>query len=101
MKWKCIMDYTKSRIGDVKIRRDDIMSIKLKEENDMNNDNYVNHEVRLQMVESAINEFKEILEEIRKEMRSDFKWLMGSILGLSAILISFLGSIALHAMKLT
>jgi hypothetical protein len=81
----------------------------------MTNEQYVNHEVRMQLVENAIikmgDEFSSVgkrfnnlddeMKDLRKEMRSDFKWLMGSILGLSAIMIGFLGSIALHAAKLT
>lgn len=66
----------------------------------MTTDQYVNHEVRMQLVENSILRMEEGFKELRKENSSHFKWVIGSILGTYVILLSILTPIAIHAMKL-
>jgi len=62
----------------------------------MNNSDqlYINHEVRLQMLEEIAKETKETLKEVKQEIHSNFKWIIAIILG------SVLLPVILHGAKL-
>ena len=67
----------------------------------MQNEQYINHEVRVQLLEKLVERFDARFDHIDNKMDSHFKWMLSSILGLGLVLTTFLGAIALHAMKLT
>jgi len=67
----------------------------------MQNEQYINHEVRIQMLENIASNIDNRFNKLDSKIDSHFKWMISSILGLGLVLTTFLGAIALHAMKLT
>lgn len=58
---------------------------------------YVDHEVRIRMLEEIGKEVK----EIKSEMHSHFRWIMGTMISLfGATFLSLGGTVILHIMKL-
>lgn len=64
-------------------------------------DYYINHEVRIQMLENISSKIDDRFTHLESKIDSHFKWMLSSILGLGLVLTTFLGAIALNAMKLT
>lgn len=59
----------------------------------MNNSDqlYINHEVRLQLLEEAVKDFK----EIRKEMHTNFKWTVTMFMTILLAIITLFGGLLL------
>jgi hypothetical protein len=48
----------------------------------MNNEQYVNHEVRVQLVESYIKDMKDNFKHLETKLDSHFKWMLSALLGI-------------------
>lgn len=65
-----------------------------------NNESYIDHEVRLRMIEEVNKDIKSELKELRKDMRNQFLWTLGTIITLVGGVLGIFGSIVLHSAKL-
>lgn len=72
------------------------------------NQGYIDHEVRIRMLENLaietkkdMTEIRQEIKEFRKDLHSQFKWIMGSIGGFfSSILIAIIVAIILKVFHL-
>jgi hypothetical protein len=63
----------------------------------MSNNEYVDHEIRIRLLEEGVKEVK----EIRKDMHTQFLWILGTIIGLfCGTFLPLFGRIILHLAKL-
>lgn len=66
----------------------------------MKEENYVDHEVRIRMVENAIVSIDKKFDKLESKMDSQFHWVLGTILGQIAMTVTLFGGIILHMAKL-
>jgi hypothetical protein len=61
---------------------------------------FIDHEVRVRMLENLAGETKFQMQELRKEIHSNFKWTIGIVGGFfSAILVSIIVAIFLKVFQ--
>jgi len=65
-----------------------------------NEENYINHEVRVRVVELGIKSLRDDIKHIDNKMDSHFKWVLGTIFAQTAMTITIFGGIILHVAKL-
>jgi hypothetical protein len=56
---------------------------------------FYNHETRITMVENAVTRIDKKLDDIEKNMRSDFRWVLSLLIGLAGFI--FTGFVGLGA----
>lgn len=63
----------------------------------MNNSDqlYVNHEVRLQLLEEAFKDNKEVMTGFRNEMHSNFRWTVTMFMTILVAIIALFGGLLL------
>ena len=68
------------------------------------NENYIDHEVRIRIQEGVYKEVRDSIKELQQKVDSHFKWLLGTMLGLFVgivgIIFPIFGGIILHMAKL-
>jgi hypothetical protein len=63
-------------------------------------ENYIDHEVRVILLEKIASNIESRFDKIDDEIRSQFHWVMGTILAQIALIITLFGGIILHLAKL-
>jgi hypothetical protein len=56
---------------------------------------YVNHEVRLQLLEESIKENKEVMKGFQNEMHSNFRWTITMFMTILVAIITLFGGLLL------
>ena len=64
------------------------------------NENYIDHEVRIRVVELGITSLRDDIKHIDNKMDSHFKWVLGTIIAQIALTATLFGGIILHLAKL-
>ena len=63
---------------------------------------YVDHEVRIQLVERAIINIDKRFDRLEAKMDSNFHWVLGTILGVfGTTILAAIGGVILHFTKLS
>ncbi len=67
----------------------------------MTNDQYVNHEVRIQLLEAIASKIDLRFDKLESKIDSNFHWVLGTILGMfGTTLLAGIVGVVLHATKL-
>jgi hypothetical protein len=59
----------------------------------MHSTEYVDHEVRIQLVESYIKDMKDSFKHLENKMDSQFKWVIGTFFGTIVTIIAMFGGV--------